>query len=253
MSQTNRPTAPSPATIQEWLADSEAALVKRRDEILAGYKRFLAANPTGIQDEGVQARAADFAGPKGLMNAFLREAEQDRNVEKRPYLDGGDAVDAFFATLKDPVESCQKDMRTKMRVFAERLEEERRKAARLEAERLAAEAALAEDHAVDTMDEQDLQTAMEIAREAEAAQALAEAKPAELSRTRGEMGTVVSLRSRWVADYEASDLMGLVRAVARGEAPLHYLQFNTTRINYAVRTEKVRVIPGVRIKEDRSI
>jgi hypothetical protein len=253
MSYTNRPIAPSPATVQEWLAETQATLVARRDEILAGYNRFLKAHPDGIQDETTQARAADFAGGKGIMSAFVKECDGNRSTEKGPFLAGGRAVDAFFSTLTDPVERCQKDMRVKMTAFANKLEAQRREAARLEAERLAAEAALAEDHAIDTMAEADLQAAMDVAREAEAAAALADAKASALSQTRGELGTVVSLRTSWKADYAASDLMALVKAVAEGRAPLYYLTFADTRINYAIRSEKVREIPGVRIREERTV
>lgn len=250
MSYSNRPIAPSPGTVQEWLADTQTALVQRRDEILAGYSRFLKAYPDGIQDEATQSRAADFAGGKGIMAAFLKEADGTRTTEKKPYRAAGDAVDVFFGKLTDPVEKCQKDMRTRMTAFANKLEAERREAARLEAERLAAEAAVAQDAATD---DASLEIAADVTQAAEAAQALAEAKPSVLSQTRGELGTVVSLRTRWVADFENANLMRLVKAVAEGKAPLEYLQFNTTRIGYAVRSEKVRDIPGVPVVEERSV
>ena len=254
MSHSNRPIAPSPATINEWLADTQAALVARRDEILAGYRRFLAANPNGIESEDVQARAADFGGGKGIMNAFIKEATAARTSEKKPYLDGGKAVDGFFAKLSEPVELCQQDMRRHMTTFANKLEAERREAARLEAVRLAAEAEAALDHATAPgADEESLENAADAADAAEAARALAEGKASALSQTRGELGTVVSLRTAWKADYAASDLMALVQAVAAGKAPLAYLAFAETRINYAIRSEKVREIPGVVINEERTV
>jgi hypothetical protein len=253
MSHSNYPIPPAAETIKEWLAETNTALVQRRDELLAGYKRFLEAFPEGIPDETVQGRAADFAGPKGMMNTFIKECDNTHDVEKKPYIAGGKVVDAFFGSLSDPVERCQKDMRVRMRVFADKLEAQRREEARLEAERLAREAALAQDAAIDAMTEEALDHAATVSQEAEEAAALAQASAAELSRTRGELGTVVSLRTRWVADFTESDLMTLVRAVAAGKAPLDYLTFNHTRIGYAVRSEKVRQIPGVAIKEERSI
>jgi hypothetical protein len=141
-------------------------------------------------------------------------------------------------------------MRTKMTAFANKLEAQRREQARLEAERLAIEAQIAQDAATD---DASLEVAADVTQAAEAAQALAEAKPSVLSQTRGELGTVVSLRTRWRADYDNASLMELVRAVARGEAPLDYLQFNETRVNYAIRSEKVRKIPGVPVVEERSV
>ena len=250
MSYSNRPIAPKPSEIKEWLADTQDTLVQRRDEILAGYRRFLAAYPNGIPDEGVQARAADFAGGKGIMGAFLKEADANRVSEKKPYLEGSKAVDRFFSDLSDPVLRCQIDMRTNMTEFANRLEAKRREEARQEAERLAQEAALAQD---DATDEESLQHAADVAQAAEAAQALAEGSAAALSRTRGDLGTVVSLRTTWKADYERADLMALVRAVAAGKAPLEYLQLNEPRINNAIRSDKVREIPGVPVIEVRTV
>jgi hypothetical protein len=102
MSYSNRPIAPSPDTIAEWLLDNHVALVARRDEILAGYKRFLAAYPDGIPDEAVQSRAADFAGGKGIMAAFVKEVV-GAHKRRKPYLPAGEqAVDDFFGTLIDP-------------------------------------------------------------------------------------------------------------------------------------------------------
>jgi hypothetical protein len=257
MSYSNRPIAPSPAAVQEYLAETEAALVTRRDEILAGAARFTQKYPDGVPDEEVLGRVGDFAGGKGIMGTFLRECDTHRTAEKKPYRAAGDAVDAFFSKLSGPVEKVQAHLRAQAAAFSVKLEAERREAARLEAERLAQEAALAQEQAIDAMGQDDseeaLQHAMDVAQEAEAAAALAEATPAELSRVRGELGTVVSLRTRWVADFENADLMRLVKAVAAGQAPLSYLQFNTTRIGYAVRSEKVREIPGVPVIQEKSI
>lgn len=253
MSQTNRPIAPSADAIKEWLNDTHRTLINRRDELLAGYKRFSDATKNGIKDEDVQRRAGDFGGARGMMGAFLSECTTQRTSEKKPFLDGGRAVDAFFATLTDPISRCQADVRAKMTAFASELEVKRRAAAEAEAARLAAEAAAAQDRAIETMEETDLEDAAEASQAAEAAQAQAEATPAQLSRVRGDMGTLVSLRTRWVADYEASDLMALVKAVAAGKAPLAYLQFNQTRINFAVRSENLREAPGLVIKQERSV
>lgn len=251
--RSNRPIAPSAQDIREWLADTQAALIKRRDDILAGAARFHAAYPDGIPDEETQGRCADFAGARGIMGVFLKEADSERTREKTPYLAAGRTIDSFFKTLTEPVDKVQADIRGKMAVFASKQEAERREAARLEAERLAAEAAAAEDAAITSMDERDLQNAQDAARIAAEAAAEAEASAAALSRSRGDLGTVVSLRVAYRADFEASDLMALVRAVAAGKAPLEYLAFNTTRIGFAIRSEKIRDIPGVVIREERTV
>lgn len=251
--RSNRPIAPSAQDIREWLADTQAALIKRRDDILAGAARFHAAYPDGIPDEETQGRCADFAGARGIMGIFLKEADSERTREKTPYLAAGRTIDSFFKTLTEPVDKVQADIRGKMAVFASRLEAERREAARLEAERLAAEAAAAEDAAITSMDERDLQNAQDAARIAAEAAAEAEASAAALSRSRGDLGTVVSLRVRWVADYERGQLMELVKAVAEGRAPLDFLTWNETRINYGIRSEKLREVPGLPIVEQRTV
>jgi len=255
MSQTNRPIAPSPVEVSEWLADSFGTLVRRRDELLAGYRRFTEACPNGIADDDMLGRANDFGSARGLLGAFLKEADTERTREKLPFRKGADAVDSFFSRLIDPIKSCQADVRGKLTTYevrrreAERLEIERRAA---EAARLAAEAAAAQDAAIASMAEDDLERALEASDAAEQAAVQAEAV-AEPTKVRGDLGTVVSLRTRWVADLEHSDLMALVKAVAAGKAPLAYLQFNSSRIGYAVRSEKVREIPGVRIIEERAV
>lgn len=254
MSQTNRPIAPSTAAVQSWLADTQSALLRRRDEILAGAARFAQAYPDGIPNEEVQGRAADFASARGIMGVFLKEADSQRTGEKAPYLAIGRVIDSFFKDkLTAPVEKVQHQIRGQMAIYASKLEAERREQARLEAERAAAEAAAAAEQAELTRDERDVQDAQDAAAMAAEAEALAEAKAAELSRTRGDLGTVVSLRVRQVVDYDASNLMALVKAVAEGRAPLDYLQFNTTRINFAVRSEKKTNIPGVVIREERTV
>jgi hypothetical protein len=251
MSLSNRPAPLTAQEVTEWLADSSAALTARRDEILAGYQRFSANFPDGIDSEETQKRAVDFAGARGIMGVYLKECETARTLEKKPFLDGGRAVERFYKDrLMDPVEACQRDVRGKIAAYEAVLQARRMEAARLEAERLAAEAREAEEAAIESMSEADLQRAMEVQAEAEQAAVIADSKPAA---TRGDLGTVVSLRTRLVADYEASDLMALVRAVAAGKAPLAYLAFNTTRINYAIRSEKARDIPGVVIKEERTV
>jgi hypothetical protein len=253
MSFSNRPIAPSPSAVQEWLADTNQSLISRRDEILAGAARFAQQYPNGVPSEEVLGRVGDFAGGKGIMGTFLRECGNRRTTEKAPFLEGGRAVDGFFAGLSEPVERVQAHMRAQATAYSVKLEAERREAARIEAERLAAEAALAQDRAIETMDEQDLDHAAEVSQEAQDAQALAEAKASELSRVRGELGTVVSLRVSWKPDFDKSSLMTLVKAVAEGRAPLEYLTWNATRIGYAIRSEKVRSIPGVVIEEIKAV
>ena len=101
------------------------------------------------------------------------------------------------------------------------------------------------------MEPEDLQAAAEGFSQAAAAQEVAEAKPAELSRVHGQMGSVSSLRSNWT--FELTDLMQLVQAVAAGKVPLLYLQVNEVRVRVAIRSENVRDIAGIRVFNDLAV
>lgn len=247
--------APRPLTASEvtaWLTETCEDMTRRRDEIIAGIDRFLEKFPT-ITDEDTQRKASDFAGQKGAIAGFLTTTEARRKGEKQPFLDAERSVDGFFKSLSDAVASGREKIRGRMTEYAVKLEKERREAARIEAEAAAKRAADAAAEAEKTLTPEKLETAADLAAVAERAEARAEASPAELSRVHGTMGSVSSLRTNWRFDEATSDLGRLVEAVATGKAPLWYLSFNTTRINYAVRSEKVRTIPGCAIIEERKV
>lgn len=249
----NRPPLPTPKEVRADLDQAHAALVARRDEILAGAKRFGDRYPNGIPDETVLAKATDFVGQKGAVANYLAAVDAMHTTEKRPWLEGGRVVDAFKNGLASPVEEARKTLRAAMLVFSNKREEQRRAAAEEAARRAAEAAALAEAEALASMDPDALERAAAAAEAAETAQAQMGASTADLTRSHGELGTVSSVRKRWVFKEEDSNLMKLVRAVAKGEAPLAYLQFNGVAIRRAITSDGVRMIPGCVIEEERGV
>lgn len=248
----NRP--PQPLTLEEISAhviSESLELTKRREELLAGVARFREKFPT-ITDDETCGKASDFAGGKGAMNAWLTTAETKRETLKKPFLDGGRVIDGFFKELRGPIEAAQKEIRAKALAYMNEKEEREREIARKEAEAAAKRAAEAERAALRTLDTEALERAAQAAQEAEAAQAHADAKPAEHTRVYGHLGTSMSVRQTWKADYAQSNLLELAKAVVAGKAPVEFLAFNETRINFAVKSEKLRECPGLHIAEVRS-
>lgn len=272
------PKAPTKEQLQAQLEVNHDALAVRWEEIAKGWTRFLEQFPT-ITTEDVQAKASDFLD---VMRKFVSACERAHGTEKEPWLLLGRTVDGHFNSLmfgahpdaKLPVgspapkrrgdpqsPSMMVQLRQMMTDFALREEERKREAARLEAQRKAAEAQAALDAAeaaaaknapVEEVAEK-LDAAAEQARVAERAQAHAEAPAAVHSRVHGEFGSHASLRTIWSWYESESDLMALVKAVAAGEAPLRYLDWNRTNIGTAVRSEKIHTIPGCAIREVKSI
>lgn len=245
----NRPAPMTPAEVQEYLDDTCADLRTRKAEIAAGIERFLEQYAT-IPNDDIYGRAGDFAGGKGAIAAHLKVAKARHDIEKQPHLRAGQATDGWFRSHTADIEAGRKLILERMTTYAMQREAAARQKAAAEAQEAQqrAEEAAATASTADEMD-----AAIQHAQRAEEAQRTATASVAELTRMTGAAGVTVSLRSTWKFVEEESDLMALVVAVAAGEAPLHYLAFNTVRINQAVRSDKVRAVRGCVIREERTI
>lgn len=206
--------APSDIDIlRERLIDSNAALLKRRDELLASLPRV----PATILDEPTCGKVADLVK---LFTACAKAAEGARIAAKEPHLEAGRAVDGFFRGITDPLLKAKTAIEARLTTYqrVKAAEERRRREAeeqhqREEASRLAREAAA---RAAQMQSQADLDAAVsadELARQAAAdadrAGKAAAVKPAELSRSRGDLGSVASLRTFWDVkdlDRETVDL-----------------------------------------------
>lgn len=189
--------------LHEKLRDENQDLLKRRDELLAAAARVPA-----INDDDMAGKVSDFIKQ---LSALTKASESKRTDAKEPYLDGGRSVDGFFKAISDPVVKAKTSIEKRLTDYLREKEAAARRE-RMEQERLAREAAEAarreaEERAKAARDAAELDAAIEAEKEAEVAsadlakaEAAADVKPAELSRTRGEYGAVSSLRTQWVFD-----------------------------------------------------
>lgn len=177
-----------------------------------------AAAPKAVNDDTEAGSLGDLALKIGKISKAL---DGMRVKEKEPHLRAGRVVDAFF---KKPMESldkakgilsdtCTAYQRRKAEEERRRREEEARRQReeedrkRQEALRLAREAEELERLKQKDLAEQTLAEAAKLEREAaqtaitaEKAEKKAEAKAADISRTRGVLGSTQSLRTVWAAE-----------------------------------------------------
>jgi hypothetical protein len=196
--------------LRERLSEENAALLRRRDELLAAAERV-----PPITDEDISRKVTDFIVQ---LNACSKASEAAREGAKGPYLQGGREVDGFFKHIAEPLQNVKRRIEASLTVYLRQKEaterrerEERERQAREEAARKQREA---DEAAAAMRKDSDLVEAVErqrLAEQAEAdrikAEAAANAKAAELSRTRGEYGGVSSLRTFWTfADLDRAQL-----------------------------------------------
>lgn len=230
------------------LEANHADLLTRRDELISGVERA----PAEVTDEFTAALYADFIDQIGKE---AKAVDATHTTVKKPHLEAGRAVDAFFKAITDPLEVAHKTVKARQKKYLDAKADAERKA-RIEAERLAREAAevaakAARETEAAIQSDADLEKAVQVAEQAAvahtaavaAAHALA-AKPAELSRVRGT-AAVSSLKTFWthtVTDVDA--------------VPRQYLMVNVDAIKAAVKAapkdgDKIALtIPGVRIYQD---
>jgi hypothetical protein len=199
--------------LDELLTEETADLARRRDDLLASAERA----PAVVEDETVSQKVADLVR---LIAACRKAAETWRVGRKEPFLATERLIDAHGKRITDPLDRTKAVLEKRLTLYQRAKAEEercRREAeARARAEEAERQRREAEAAAAAAQTEQELDTAVsaeELARQAAAdavkAQKAAEVKPAELSRTRGEFGSVASLRTEWVGDVvdrEALDL-----------------------------------------------
>ncbi len=212
---------------------------RRRDELLAGVSRFHDATADGIDNAETQAKAGDFVRQ---IKQEAKQVEGLRTTAKAPVLDAGKVIDAFFKAITSPLDVAAAGIEKKMTTYA-RAEADRKRREAEEAAKAAAEkAARAAEEAARKADAEALHAA--VAREQEALEAGAAAqtaKPADFSRTYGDLGSVSSLTERWTFALE-----NLARV------PLQYLVLNDQAVRQAIR-DGARDIPGLRIFRDDKV
>lgn len=196
--------------LREKLEEENQDILDRADQLLEAATRI-----PEITSDDIAGKVGDYIKQ---LTALNKTAETRRTAAKEPYLEGGRNVDGFFKAITDPVADVKSRVSHKLTVF-EREKEAAARRKRIEEERLAREAAEkarleAEEKAKTASDAASLDAAIASERAAEVAAAdlakaaqAAEVKPAELSRTRGEYGSMTSLRTEWVfEDIVRADL-----------------------------------------------
>lgn len=189
------------------LAERAEDLVKRADELLAAEARV----PKSVDNATDADKVSTFIRQCTALEKALNEK---RTAEKEPYLSGGRAVDGYFASVTDPVKKL-KDRLTAIRTaydVAVYQAEQRRRAeeARIAREEADARAAQARAEAEAARSAADKKRAADAADQSAVAEVKAEAaaeavkeKPAEMTRTRTDLGVTSSLRQEWV--YEITE------------------------------------------------
>lgn len=243
----NEPTDPAIA-IRENLTERHHALTTRAEELLGAASRV----PAEIKDEETAGNVGDFIKQ---IAAAIKNGEGSRVKEKEPFLAGSRTVDGFFKAITDPLDKAKRTIEERLtrflRVKAEAERKARQKAeddARKEADRLAeiarkAEAAAKTDKGLAKAIEADTR-AQTAAADLAQAEKKTDAKPADLSRNRGDLGSVASLRTFW--DFKGLDVATIDLEALRYHLPRSGIE---TAVRSLIKTG-VRELKGVEIFEN---
>jgi hypothetical protein len=119
----NRPRAPAPLSreaIREWLEYEHEALVK------AIARDVLALAPDAGVEVNDETTLARISTNVAVARGRLRLAEERRKKAKAPFLDGGRAVDEWFALFMDKAEASVAPLQRAMDTYGARLADEKR-------------------------------------------------------------------------------------------------------------------------------
>lgn len=221
------PALSDEAALKARLTESHMALLERKAELLTSVMRM----PETVDDDEMQGKFADMVK---LIRACGKAAAGAHKAEKAVFLAGGRTVDAFFKRgVQEPLDAAQTKVEQRMtaynvvkaeaemnRLAAERKEREAaERAERERAERLAAEAETDADLDAAIVAEEAADVA---ATEAQEAAVAAQAKPVDLTRTRGDLGATASMRMVWTG--EILDVRMLDLDVLRPHLPYEVLE-----------------------------
>lgn len=235
-------------SLSELLSEETAPLRARRDELLGSFERA----PSAIADEATSSRVADLVR---LIAAAVKSTNAWHTGRKEPVLTTGRLIDAQKNGIVDPLDRAKRALEQRLTDYQRRKADDERRAREAEARRQAEEAerqrreAAAAEAAAATDDDLDAAIAAEAAArqaatDAARAQKAVEVSAAELSRTRGELGSVASLNT-------FTDFADLDRATLDLDALRPYLPMDA--LEKAVRAfikSGGRRLRGVRIFEN---
>jgi hypothetical protein len=225
----NRPPPPKPLApkeIAEWLGYEEEALVA---SIQADVAQLVEdAQTTEISTE---QRLGEIGGNMDTARAHLKLAEKHRSNAKSPFLEGGRAVDQWFARATSALVAAMQPVQKAMNAYAaredkRRREEEAAKAAeaQAEADRLAKAARKALQAKDDPHAPQLLEDAHKAAQQAQEAEEIAAGRSADLVRSSTSYGRTMSSQESW--SFQVTDI---------SKVPLQYLQINEALVGQTLR------------------
>lgn len=196
----------APIADLDLLKATHSDLISRAEDLKAAFERA----PTTIEDDETAGRVGDF---QKQISACIKASEGARVAEKEPVLQAQRTIDGFFKGISDPLETLKNALGKRLTDYLRRKEEQARRVREEEARRAAEEARKAQEAAERAAEkvrgEKTMAKAVtaqsladqKVADAHEAAAAVA-AKPAELSRTRGDHGSLASLRTSWNGDVD---------------------------------------------------
>ena len=194
----NKPPSPIDE-LRNRLEDDYGAVLARRDELLASVERM----PDTVNDD---AMAGKFGDQIKLISSCIKKADSHRKAEKEPHLEGGRAVDGWFKAITEPLEKAKGLAQAPLAAYERQKAAAERRRLEDEAKRQREEA---ERAAQDAKTDDDLDTAVATEETAQDAEVKANASNADLSRTRGDYGSVSSLRTTWKHDGLDRDRLNL--------------------------------------------
>ncbi len=209
--------------LQNRLAEDSQSLIKRQVDLIGAEGRL----PDIDNDDGA-GKASDYIKQ---VTSCAKALDTARVGAKEPFLEGGRSVDGFFKSYTDPLAALKKRVEGRLGVYLrEKADKERR--AREEEARIAAEAAAAREAETMKLAEVEglapdvanaaLDGAVQAQVTAEQTQKAAEAKPADLARTRGDFGSLATLRREWT--FKDMDRASLDLEALRAHFPVDGLE-----------------------------
>jgi len=206
----NPPT--DPVIMAEVFSEKYQEILARAEELIEASTRI----PTEFLDEETAVKAISFI-PQ--ITEAKKKLESVRVSEKEPYLNLGRIVDGFFKVRQDRLDAAKSKAQRPLDDFMKKKEAERRRQEMAEQQERARIASEQAEHArlLEAQNKPAEAAAVLDAAIASEAQAqrhedMAQAKPAELARTRSDTGALATLRTSWVGeitDREALDLESL--------------------------------------------
>jgi hypothetical protein len=223
-----------PAVVSALIEADTAPLKERAQALIDSCKRFVAAYPAIEDDEADGIAASLLAQVQRLTATPGGRINQARIALKAPALAAQKQIDAAYPPIADGVTQVARTIIALSTAYKVQIEHKRREAAEAEALRKREEAAAAERLAASGTGLVSFEDAATAHQQADAAQAIATARPADLTRTHGSDFGTSSLRYKRVVRivdpaavdrlYCVPDLAALQRAAGKAGTPLPTLK-----------------------------